>query len=80
MDLQGQPSQSPRVAAVNKVYLSLPASLSQGDCSKLQPGKFQLSTRKNPFHKEGAQIVEQVVEKCCKIHVFKDIEKFWTRP
>lgn len=38
--------------------------------------KFQLGTRKIPFHNEGAQILEQVVQKCCKIAVFEDVKKF----
>lgn len=40
--------------------------------------KLQLGARKIPFHGEGAQILEQVVQKCCKIAVFEDVKKFWT--
>lgn len=42
--------------------------------------KFQLDARKIPFHKGGAQILEQVVQKCCKTGVFEDVKKFWTMP
>lgn len=45
-----------------------------------ETAKFQLGTRKIPFHNEGAQILEQVVPKCCKIAVFEDVKKFWTMP
>lgn len=45
-----------------------------------ETAKSQLGTRKIPFHSEDAQILEQVVQKCCKIAVFGDVKKFWTMP
>lgn len=45
-----------------------------------ETAKSQLGTRKIPFYNEGAQILEQVVQKCCKIAVFEDVKKFWTMP
>lgn len=53
--------------------------ISPGDGSKLQAGKFRLGARKIPFHKEDAQVVEQAVQMVCKIDIFEEIEKFWTR-
>lgn len=45
-----------------------------------ETAKFQLGTRKIPFHNEATQILDQVVQKCCKIAVFEDVKKFWTMP
>lgn len=45
-----------------------------------ETAKFQLGAGKMSFHNEGAQILEQVVQKCCKIAVFDDVKKFWTMP